>query len=280
MKKLLFLLCAIVLLLAACQSKKQQESASKEQESEISEGIYHFDFQDFELWTLRDKSSTMSAALFSDVDPEILNKVMPKGEAESSINVFLIRKNDKYVLFDAGLGIESGGEMLSKLSSLQLTPADIDFICLTHCHRDHIGGMMNHDTAVFPNAEIWLSALELEAFQQDESVKKMLKVYDTRIHTFAMGDTLAGFIETFDAAGHTPGHTVYKVGELYIIGDLIHAWQLQIPYPEYCAVYDKDPVKAVETRKLFYQILENPDYKAAGMHLPISGVMQSFGILN
>ena len=222
----------------------------------------------------------MSAELFPDVDGEILQKVMPSGEAISAINAFLIHKNGKYILFDAGLGAESGGKLLSNLSSINLTPADIDMICLTHCHRDHIGGLMDHDTAAFPNAELYLSAPELEAFQHDESVKNMLKAYDSRVHTFAMGDTLTGFIETLDAAGHTPGHTVYKVDELYIIGDLIHAWQLQIHYPEYCAIYDRDPEKAVATRKHFLLILENPDYKAAGMHLPISGVMQSFGILN
>lgn len=280
MKKLLFPLCAIVLLLAACQSKQQQESANQEQKFEISEGVYHFDVQDFELWTLQDMESTMSADLFPDVNGEIIKKVMPSGEAMSAINAFLIHKNGKYILFDAGLGAESGGKLLSNLSSINLTPSDIDMICLTHCHRDHIGGLLSFDTAVFPNAELYLSVPELEAFMQDESVKKLQKAYNSRIHTFTMGDTLAGFVETFDAAGHTPGHTVYKVGELYIIGDLIHAWQLQIHYPEYCAIYDKDPEKAVETRKHFLQILENPDYKAAGMHLPISGVMQSFGILN
>ncbi len=280
MKNLLFPLCTIVLLLMACQTKQQQESAIQEHKSEISEGVYHFDFQDFELWTLQDKESTMSAELFPDVDGEILRKVMPSGEAMSAINAFLIHKNGKYLLFDAGLGAESGGKLLSNLSSINLTPADIDMICLTHCHRDHIGGLMDHDTAAFPNADLYLSTSELEAFLYDESVKNILKSYDSRIHTFTMGDTLAGFIETFDAAGHTPGHTVYKVGELYIIGDLIHAWELQIHYPEYCAIYDRDPEKAVATRKHFLQILENPDYKAAGMHLPISGVMQSFGIIN
>lgn len=106
----------------------------------------------------------------------------------------------------------------------------------------------------------------------------MQKAYTSRIHPFKFGDTIAGCVETYDAPGHTPGHTVYKVDELYIIGDLIHAAILQIPHPEYCAVYDKDPEQAVKTRKYFYKILENSDVYAAGMHLPYSGVMQAFGI--
>ena len=236
------------------------------------------DFTEEFAGTLIDKHSTMPADLFPDVDSEILRRMMPSGEAESSINAFLIHKNDKYVLFDAGLGRESGGLMLGELTGLQIAPEDIDMICLTHCHRDHIGGLMDHDTAVFPKAELWVSVPELEAFKEDEMVRKIQAAYGPRIHTFMFGDTIAGFVETFDAAGHTPGHTVYKVDDLYIIGDLIHAAALQIPHPEYCAVYDKDPEKAVETRKHFYEILENADYRAAGMHLPGSGVMHAFGI--
>lgn len=268
MKKLTFLFALLSVLLSACHQK----------ETEIEELVYHYDFQDFELWTLIDKHSTMPADLFPDVDSEILRRMMPSGEAESSINAFLIHKNDKYVLFDAGLGRESGGLMLGELTGLQIAPEDIDMICLTHCHRDHIGGLMDHDTAVFPKAELWVSVPELEAFKEDEMVRKIQAAYGPRIHTFMFGDTIAGFVETFDAAGHTPGHTVYKVDDLYIIGDLIHAAALQIPHPEYCAVYDKDPEKAVETRKHFYEILENADYRAAGMHLPGSGVMHAFGI--
>ena len=279
MKKITFLLGVFVVFLAACQPKQQTEQQIEQPvESEAIEGICHFDFQNFELWTLRDVKSRMSADLFPDADSNLLHRLMPKGDAESAINVFLIHKDDQYILFDAGLGVESGGTLLDHLASIRLTPADIDVICITHCHHDHIGGLMARDTAVFPKAELWLSAPELEAFWQDQSVKKLQKAYNSRIHPFMFGDTIAGCVETFDASGHTPGHTVYKVDELYVIGDLIHAAVLQIPHPEYCAIYDKDPEKAVETRKHFYQILENPDVYAAGMHLPGSGVMQAFGI--
>ena len=268
MKKLTFLFALLSVLLSACHQK----------ETEIEELVYHYDFQNFELWTLIDKHATMPAHDFPDADVEILRTVMPRGEAEASINAFLIHKNDKYVLFDAGMGTEARGRMLGELIGLQIAPEDIDVICLTHCHFDHIGGLMAQDTAVFPKAEVWLSAPELEVFREDELFSKILDAYGTRVHTFTFGDTIADFVETIDASGHTPGHTVYKVDELYIIGDLIHAAALQIPHPEYCAIYDKDPEKAVETRKHFYQILENPDVYTAGMHLPGSGVMHAFGI--
>ena len=43
-----------------------------------------------------------------------------------------------------------------------------------------------------------------------------------------------------EAIGHTPGHTVYKVGKLLVIGDLFHGYALQKDHPEICAQYDMD----------------------------------------
>ena len=278
MKKIMYPLLAVVFLLNACQSKQATES-TETTEAENPENVYHFDFPDFEMWTLQDKQSSMSASLFPNVDNEILQKVMPTGEAESAINVFLIHKDGKYVLFDTGLGSESGGQLLSSLSSINLTPADINIICLTHCHRDHIGGLVAHDTAVFPKAEVWLSNQELAASREDEPMRKILNLYGSRVHSFMMGDSLADFIETIDAIGHTPGHTVYKIGQVLIIGDVIHAAALQIPYPEYCAVYDNNAEEAVATRKHIYKMLQDADLYAAGMHLPKSGVMLNFNLM-
>ena len=288
MKRLFtFLLGVLVVFLAACQPKQQTEQQTDEKierqieqqtKSENIDDIYHFDFQNFELWTLIDKHSTMSADLFPNVDGEILRETMPLGEAASAINVFLIHKDDRYFLFDTGLGSNSGGALLDNLAAIGVSPADIDVICITHSHRDHIGGLVSHDTAVFPKARVYFSEKEIEASNTDEMMCQIEKAYASRIYAFMIGGTVEGCIQTIDASGHTPGHTVYKVDELYIIGDLIHAAALQIPHPEYCAIYDKDPEKAVETRKHFYQILENPDVYAAGMHLPGSGVMHAFGI--
>ena len=248
-------------------------------ESSFPETVYHFDFKNFELWTLQDKQSRMSADLFPDVDSVLLHRMMPEGDAESAINVFLVHKDNHYILFDAGLGAESGGALLDNLAAIGVSPTDVDVICITHCHRDHIGGMMTHDTAVFPKAVVYLSDKELEAFGQDEMTSKVQNAYQSRLQVFKAGDTIESCVETIEASGHTPGHIVYKMGDLYIIGDLIHAAALQIPYPDCCATYDNDAKQAVATRKHFYRIFENNDVWAAGMHLPYSGVMHKFNII-
>ena len=219
----------------------------------------------------------MSADLFKDAKKADIKQFMPDGEADAAINTFLIKKNGKYILFDTGLGLEKGGVMLDKLTLLNLRPEDISAICITHCHGDHIGGLVSKGEPVFPNAEVYCSDKELNAFKNDALTKEVVKVYDSHLHTFTAGDTLLGEIRSIAAYGHTPGHTFYQIGNLLIVGDLIHAAALQIPHPEYCAKYDADKKSAVKTRKKAYQYIRDNQLVVAGMHLPFSGVIEHFG---
>ena len=274
MKNVAFAILIVAFSLMSCQMKTEPQVCEKE----IRTCVYHFDFQNFEMWTLQDVKSRMSVELFPDVDSSLLQRLMPNGDAESAINVFLIHKDDRYFLFDTGLGSYSGGALLDNLAAIGVSPADIDVICITHTHRDHIGGLLSHDTAVFPKARVYFPEKEIEA-PYNEMMRQIAKAYASRIYAFMIGGTVEGCIQTIDASGHTPGHAVYKVDELYIIGDLIHAADLQIPHPECCAIYDENPKKAAATRKRIYQLLEKPGSWAAGMHLPYSGVMQQFKVV-
>lgn len=281
MKKTYLLLCLMMICMAGCHSNSKQNpsptSPEPPKDTTIIAGVYHFHFDDFDLWTLQDKQNTMSASLFPTADKKILAELMPNGEAESAINGFLLRKNGKYILFDSGLGLDKGGALLDKLVMLNIKPEEIEAVCITHCHRDHIGGMLTNGQASFPNAEVYCADKELKGFQGDKNTQDMLKVYGDRVHRFTAGDTLLGFIATIDAPGHTPGHTLYEIGPLLIVGDLLHAAALQIPHPEYCARYDMDQKKAVTTRKQVYQYIKDHHKVVAGMHLPYSGVMEDFG---
>lgn len=275
MSRIVYFFCAFALLLMSCQMTTEPQLHEKETRT----CVYHFDFQNFEMWTLQDVRSRMSVDLFPDVDSSLLRRLMPNGDAESAINVFLIHKNDRYFLFDTGLGSYSGGALLDNLAAIGVSPADIDVICITHVHQDHIGGLLSHDTAVFPKARVYFPEKEIEGPYKNETMRQIGKAYASRIYAFMIGGTVEGCIQTIDASGHTPGHAVYKVDELYIIGDLIHAADLQIPHPECCAIYDENPERAVATRKRIYHLLEEPGSWAAGMHLPYSGVMHQFKVI-
>lgn len=144
---------------------------------------------------------------------------------------------------------------------------------LTHFHGDHIGGMMKGDSVVFPNAEVYASKTEYDAWmkmpaERKAQVVKTMDAYKDRMHLFEFGEVLPGNVETLNAAGHTPGHTVFQAGKLLVIGDLIHGAALQLEYPEYCASYDMDKETAVKTRKHFLKYAKENGLTMAGMHLP------------
>ena len=145
MKKIHFLFMAALLVLACCQSdKKEHEPAPKPQEvkdTTIVAGVYHYQFDGFEMWTLQDMQRGMSMDLFPKADPAVVKKLVPTGEAEAAINAFLVKRGDEYILFDAGLGLAQGGAMLDKLVMLDIKPEQIHTVMLTHFHGDHCTGL-------------------------------------------------------------------------------------------------------------------------------------------
>ena len=228
------------------------------------------------VFCICDKENSMPADLFKgSADDAMLAKLMPKGESKSSINVFLVYNGNKPILVDAGLGEEKGGMMMSGLKEMNVKPEDIEAILLTHLHTDHIGGLLKNGQPVFPRATIYLSVDEFNAWaddgafgSQNEQWKAVLASYSDRIQPFMDGDTLLdGFAIAHLAPGHTPGHTVYSIGNYLMVGDLLHAQDLQLEHPEFCARYDNDQEQARATRVQWLEYLaENPQIYLCGAH--------------
>ena len=233
------------------------------------------------LIAMQDCQQQMSAELFAGQDDELLKKILPDGTAEASINVFMQERGDRIVLFDAGLGASRNGRLLANLDSVGVLPGDITDICITHFHGDHIGGLISPEgEAIFKNAKLHFSDLELEAWtvgelkDNNEMVEKMLFAYEGRCETFQAGDTIVDGIVTIAAPGHTPGHTIYDVGDVIIVGDLMHAVALQVEHPEFSAKYDFEPELAAQTRMAMLEIARTSHKPLAGMHFPAPFIIE------
>ncbi len=232
-----------------------------------------------ELIWIKDNSGDklMPLGLFGAVPDSIAGPLSIEGGIPSSVSVFLVKTDGRTILFDTGLGAQDS-RLDEGLEAAGLVPEDIDYLYLTHLHGDHIGGMMNGDEAAFPNAEVYVSRPEYDAWMampdmQKAQVVKTMDAYSGRLHLFAFGDTLPCDVQAVDAVGHTPGHTAYQVGDYLIAGDLMHGMALQALYPEYCAVYDMDKAKAVEARIRLMEYAAENGLVIAGMHLP-EGIMR------
>jgi glyoxylase-like metal-dependent hydrolase (beta-lactamase superfamily II) len=120
--------------------------------------------------------------LLTNTTPEKVGKALHKAHQhsplETSVNAYLINTGNKLVLIDTGAGSLFGptlGKMLSNLKAAGW-PEQVDEIYITHMHPDHVGGLMNGETMVFPNAvvradqhdvDFWLSQANLEKAPAD-----------------------------------------------------------------------------------------------------------------
>lgn len=277
MKKYFIVLFAAMAALTACNQKKNVE----EQTVEIvtPEGTKVKTLADgTEVTWIKDNAGTrlMPRALFGA--PDSLYEALGIGEEglPASVSTYLMKCGDDLILFDAGLGAQAGGQLVSLLDSLGVKPEDVDYLYVSHFHGDHIGGMLNEGNAVFSNAKVYVGKVEYDAWMamdedRNAQVRATMEAYKNQLNFFEFGDTLPGDVLAIDAVGHTPGHTVFQKGELLIIADLMHGAALQMEHPEYNANFDMDKEQAAASRARILQYVKDNNLKMAGMHLPEPG---------
>lgn len=275
-----WVVASIALLLVGCgggAKKQTNEEASMDSTTMACDGLKTLQLDGVKVTWIQDnaKERLMERTLFADASDELIDSLKLADGIPSSMSTFLVETDGDRILFDTGMGAPDS-RLLSGLASLGVIPADIKYLYLTHFHGDHIGGMMKGDSIVFPNAEVYASKVEYDAWlkmssERNAQVVKTMNAYKDRLHLFEFGETLPGNVVTMNAEGHTPGHTVYQAGKLLVIADLIHGAALQLEHPEICAAYDMDKDAAVKSRKHFLRYAKENGLTMAGMHLPPPG---------
>lgn len=244
---------------------------------------------ELEVWPVLDADVTMESSLLPGLakHPEY-GQAFAHGPLPSVDRVYYLPLGERKILFDSGWGqdFKVKGKSQELLAANGVKSGDITDIALTHLDIDHIGGLLRNDEPVFPNAVLWISRPEFEAWtngkvvgRHEELAKKVLDKYAGRIRLFEFGDEIFPGVAAIDASGHTPGHTAYEIfsgaDRMLIGGDFIHIGQIQLPLPELSTVYDMDGEKAAATRRALLEKAANEKLLLAGMHLiPISPVIK------
>lgn len=238
------------------------------------EGVKTVSIDGVEVTWIRDNAEPriMERTLFSDASDSLVSALGLEDGVPASMSAFLVRKDGRLILFDTGLGA-GNSRLTAAFDALGISADDIDCIFLTHLHGDHIGGMLKDGEPVFNNAEVYVAQKEYDGWtampqEQNGQVVKTMGLYRERLHLFTEDESLPYGIRQIAAYGHTPGHTVYQIGKLLIVGDIMHGTALQIPHPEICANFDMDKPAAIESRVMILDYAMKNGLTMAGMHFP------------
>ncbi len=182
---------------------------------------------------------------------------------------------------------------LDRLQAIGLGAADIDFVCCTHLHGDHVGWNTRLEDGrwvpTFPNARYLFAAGELSYWENyhqvdpgnpysrpwDDSVLPVISAgqvdrvdYDHEI--------LAG-IHLSHAPGHTPGNVVIELDDgrarAILSGDVVHH-PVQIERVDWCSQFDTDPYRAMETRAALLNGIADTETYLMGAHFSGPSVLR------
>ncbi|MDR0537432.1 MAG: glycoside hydrolase family 3 C-terminal domain-containing protein [Tannerellaceae bacterium] len=243
--------------------------------------VFSYKVGQYEVVTLAEAEGKGNKSILIDAKQEMLEKFAPDGTFPNGTNAFLIRSAGRNLLVDAGFG----RKLFANLDSSGVKPEQIDGILLTHCHGDHIGGLIKDGKATFPNARLYIDKIEYEYWTKkapNEQSKAVFAAYKGRIQQFAapkLGGkttTILPGVSAIAAYGHTPGHVAYLVQSgaerLVIWGDLTHATAIQMPFPQVAVSYDVNPKDAVKARMEILDFVAKNNIPVAGMHIRFPGM--------
>ncbi|MRG57809.1 MBL fold metallo-hydrolase [Phyllobacterium sp. SYP-B3895] len=268
---------------------------------EPSLGSYSFAIGEFQVTMLCDGVFILPTDSFAtNVQPEVKKPYfdahyLAPDNVRLQANPLLIDTGQKRILVDAGLApgtkwAAHAGRLSKSLAAAGVDPGSVDTVFLTHCHADHIGGLISDPTGQFPKADLVLSETELDLWNSPDyasklpdwaaagapATQKVFAALGDRLHPIKGGADVATGVTAVETPGHTQGHMSLLVDsladQLLITGDALANIHFSFDHPEWQIKWDHDQEKGVKTRKALLDRAASERLLVVGYHYPFPGV--------
>jgi glyoxylase-like metal-dependent hydrolase (beta-lactamase superfamily II) len=216
---------------------------------------------------------------------------IPVDAMQHSFVPTVINTGSELVLFDVGFGSGGAGtgcgRLAAQLAAAGYAPGDIDVVAFTHCHPDHIQGVMENGALAFPDARHVIGRREFDAWksgadipsQRDENRAlffELIAPMEERLTFLEDGDSVTPGLTAEAAYGHSIGHMMYRLesggAQFLVWGDVTNHYVYSLQHPDSTVGFDDDKDAAIATRKRVLDMVATEGLLVSGYHMPFPSV--------
>jgi glyoxylase-like metal-dependent hydrolase (beta-lactamase superfamily II) len=249
---------------------------------------------------LGDPTQAFLGATPAEIEAMLRAGFLAPREATLEQNVLVVNTGRQLILFDTGMGDSMGdaskmfgpttGRLLANMRAAGIEPSQIDVVCATHAHCDHIWALVDAGgNRNFPNAQVAIAEADLRFWTDDankqgpafmvpfiDGAKKNLAAYRDRMIMLRDGQEVVPGVVALASPGHTVGHHCFAItsGGVTVVnsGDLAHHQILLLRRPQLEFSFDTDPKLSAQTRVRMLDRLATDRHAVLSYHFPWPGL--------